>query len=114
MNLRLPQGLESWSTAPEHRSLFRQKVWGGFNMLPQVMFNKEKWMAAILLDPVTGLDPPGGKVRAAEGIDAASSFMQGYWLWYVRLKSPPHQRAYAWTLKVQDRRESCRRELRYK
>ena len=26
-------------------------------MLQQVMFNKEKWMAAILLDPVTGLDP---------------------------------------------------------
>ena len=53
-------------------------------MLQQVMFNKEKWMAAILLDPVTGLDPPGAKVRSAEGIDAASSFVQGYWLWCVR------------------------------
>ncbi|KAI0724123.1 phospholipid:diacylglycerol acyltransferase [Fomitopsis betulina] len=74
-------GLESWSTAPEHRALFRQKVWGGFSMLRQVMFSKEKWMAAIMLDPVTGLDPPGAKVRAAEGIHAASNFVYGYWLW---------------------------------
>ncbi|EPS98702.1 hypothetical protein FOMPIDRAFT_60813 [Fomitopsis schrenkii] len=74
-------GLESWSTAPEYRPLFRQKVWGGFSMLWQVMFNKEKWMAAVMLDPVTGLDPPGAKVRSAEGIHAASNFVYGYWLW---------------------------------
>ncbi|PCH36716.1 phospholipid:diacylglycerol acyltransferase [Wolfiporia cocos MD-104 SS10] len=76
-------GLESWSTAPAYRTFFRQKLWGGFSMLSQVMFNKERWMAALTLDPVTGLDPPGAKVRAAEGIDAASSFIQGYWLWCV-------------------------------
>ena len=52
-------------------------------MISQVTFNRDKWMAALMLDPVTGLDPPGVKVRAAEGIDAASSFVQGYWLWYV-------------------------------
>ncbi|KAH9927405.1 LACT-domain-containing protein [Amylocystis lapponica] len=74
-------GLESWSTSPDYRAFFRQKLWGGFSMISQVTFNKEKWMAALLLDPITGLDPPGAKVRAAEGIDAASSFIQGYWLW---------------------------------
>lgn len=73
--------LESWSTSPEYRPFFRQKLWGGFNMLSQVTFNKEKWISAMLLDPVTGLDPPGAKIRAAEGIDAASSFVQGYWVW---------------------------------
>ncbi|KAK2464285.1 hypothetical protein APHAL10511_003742 [Amanita phalloides] len=73
--------LESWSTSPEYRPLFRQKLWGGFNMLSQVTLNKERWIAAMLLDPVTGLDPPGVKIRAAEGIDAASSFIQGYWIW---------------------------------
>lgn len=36
----------------------------------------------MMLDPVTGLDPPGSKVRAAEGIDAASSLIQGYWIWW--------------------------------
>jgi phospholipid:diacylglycerol acyltransferase len=50
-------------------------------MLSQVTFYKEKWISAMMLDPVTGLDPPGIKIRAAEGIDAASSFMQGYWIW---------------------------------
>ncbi|KAF9650657.1 phospholipid diacylglycerol acyltransferase [Thelephora ganbajun] len=74
-------GLESWSTTPEFRGFFRQKVWGGFSMVSQVTFNKERWMAGLMLDPVTGLDPPGVKVRAAEGLNAASSFIQGYWLW---------------------------------
>ncbi|KAI0262571.1 phospholipid:diacylglycerol acyltransferase [Gloeopeniophorella convolvens] len=74
-------GLESWSTSPEYRAFFRQKVWGGFHMLSQVTFNREKWMSTLLLDPVTGLDPEGVKVRAAEGFDAASSFIQGYWIW---------------------------------
>ncbi|KAJ7039106.1 phospholipid:diacylglycerol acyltransferase [Mycena alexandri] len=74
-------GLESWSTDPDYRAFFRQKLWGGFNMLTQVTFNREKWITAMMLDPVTGLDPPGAKIRAAEGIDAASSFIQGYWIW---------------------------------
>ncbi|KAJ7594635.1 Lecithin:cholesterol/phospholipid:diacylglycerol acyltransferase [Mycena floridula] len=75
-------GLESWSTTPEYRPFFRERVWGGFKQLMyQVTFNQERWIAAMLLDPVTGLDPPGAKVRAAEGIDAASSFIQGYWIW---------------------------------
>ncbi|GLB37391.1 putative lecithin:cholesterol acyltransferase [Lyophyllum shimeji] len=74
-------GLESWSTSPDYRAFFREKLWGGFNMLSQVTFNKEKWIAAMMLDPITGLDPPDVKIRAAEGIDAASSFVQGYWIW---------------------------------
>lgn len=52
-------------------------------MISQVTFNKEKWISAMMLDPITGLDPPGAKIRAAEGIDAASNFIQGYWLWWV-------------------------------
>ncbi|KAI0633488.1 LACT-domain-containing protein [Trametes polyzona] len=78
---KVTQGLESWSTSPDYRAFFRKKVWGGFSMISQVTFNRDKWIAALMLDPVTGLDPPGAKVRAAEGIDAASSFIQGYWLW---------------------------------
>lgn len=81
LNRDTVQGLESWSTTQEFRRFFRQKVWGGFSMVSQVTFNKERWMASLMLDPVTGLDPPGIKVRAAEGLDAASSFIKGYWLW---------------------------------
>ena len=36
-------------------------------MLSQVTFNKEKWMSSVMLDPQTGLDPEGIKVRAAQG-----------------------------------------------
>jgi len=50
-------------------------------MLSQVTFNRDKWIAALMLDPITGLDPPGVKIRAAQGIDAASSFIQGFWIW---------------------------------
>jgi phospholipid:diacylglycerol acyltransferase len=53
---------------------FHQKVWGGFPMLSQVMFNREKWMLMLVLDPVTGLDPKGVKVEALEGFNMASSF----------------------------------------
>lgn len=52
-------------------------------MISQVTFNREKWITAMMLDPVTGLDPPDVKIRAAEGIDAASAFIQGYWIWCV-------------------------------
>ncbi|KZS88907.1 phospholipid diacylglycerol acyltransferase [Sistotremastrum niveocremeum HHB9708] len=74
-------GLESWTTSPEYRSFFREKLWGGFHMISQVTLNRDKWVSALLLDPVTGIDPPGIKLRAAQGIDAASSFVQGYWIW---------------------------------
>ncbi|KAG0699360.1 Lecithin:cholesterol acyltransferase-domain-containing protein [Suillus ampliporus] len=74
-------GLESWSTSPDYRAFFREKLWGGFNMVTQVTFNRDRWISAMMLDPVTGLDPPGAKIRAAEGIGAASSFMTGYWIW---------------------------------
>ncbi|KAH9988041.1 phospholipid/diacylglycerol acyltransferase [Russula vinacea] len=73
--------LESWSTSPEYRTFFRQKVWGGLSMISQVTFNREKWLSMLVLDPVTGLDPKGVKVRASEGFDAASSFIQGFWIW---------------------------------
>ncbi|EEB86878.1 hypothetical protein MPER_16014, partial [Moniliophthora perniciosa FA553] len=55
------QGLESWSTAPEYRPFFREKMWGGLNMLSQVTFNRDKWIQAMMLDPITGLDPQGAK-----------------------------------------------------
>jgi phospholipid:diacylglycerol acyltransferase len=46
-------------------------------MIAQAGFNREKWINAMMLDTETGLDPPGTKLRAVEGIDAASSFVQG-------------------------------------
>lgn len=33
-----------------------------------------------MLDKVTGLDPPGIKLRAAQGFDATDFFVTGYFL----------------------------------
>ncbi|KAF9509769.1 hypothetical protein BS47DRAFT_1320107 [Hydnum rufescens UP504] len=75
-------GLESWSTSPEYRSYFRKRLWGTTTMIRAVLTEKEKWVAALSLDPISGLDPsPDIKVRAAQGIDAASTFVPGYWIW---------------------------------
>jgi phospholipid:diacylglycerol acyltransferase len=51
-------------------------------MIRAVLTDREKWVRALSLNPVTGLDPsPDIKVRAAQGIDAASTFVPGYWIW---------------------------------
>lgn len=34
-----------------------------------------------MLDKKTGLDPPGIKLRAAQGFDATDFFITGYWIW---------------------------------
>ncbi|KAK4688097.1 hypothetical protein P7C73_g2023, partial [Tremellales sp. Uapishka_1] len=92
-------GLESWGTEKVGRSFFRKRLWGTTTMIKAVVTNKyvtekrsrgrmltrlidrEKWLQALSIDPETGLDPPGFKVRAAQGLDAASEFIQGYWIW---------------------------------
>lgn len=42
-------------------------------MIRAVMTDKERWLEALSIDPETGLDPVGYKVRAAQGLDAAVS-----------------------------------------
>ena len=74
-------GLESWTTTEAESSSFRERVWGSGTMIRSLFLDKEKWLRHMSLDPVTGLDPDGVKVRAAEGLDAASYFAAGYWIW---------------------------------
>lgn len=47
-------------------------------MIRSIVTSKEAWVRAMSLDPYTGLDPEGYKVRAAQGLDAATAFMPGY------------------------------------
>lgn len=77
----ISSGLESWGTTEEHAPFFRNRIWGTAAMLRAVVTRKEAWLKAIKLDLETGLDPPGVKVRAAQGFDAAAYFVQGYWIW---------------------------------
>lgn len=56
-------------------------------MMRALVTDKEGWKRHIMLDKKTGLDPPGIKLRAAQGFDAADFFITGYWIWYASLHS---------------------------
>ncbi|KAI7867181.1 Lecithin:cholesterol acyltransferase-domain-containing protein [Spinellus fusiger] len=74
-------GLESWGTSEKSRKYFRKRMWGTGTMFRSVLLDKELWTKHLRLDPVTGLDPPDIKLRAAQGLDAADYFVAGYWVW---------------------------------
>ncbi|KAI9850625.1 MAG: hypothetical protein M1838_005339 [Thelocarpon superellum] len=74
-------GLESWGTEPESRQYFRKRLWGSWGMMRALILDKASWKKHIMLDKVTGLDPPGIKLRAAQGFDATDFFVTGYWIW---------------------------------
>ncbi|CAI2164474.1 14450_t:CDS:10 [Funneliformis geosporum] len=74
-------GLESWSTSNCSRPYFRKRMWGTTTMFRAVLLDKECWTENMKLDPVTGLDPPNFKLRAAQGLDAADYLFPGYWVW---------------------------------
>jgi phospholipid:diacylglycerol acyltransferase len=74
-------GLESWGTEEASRQYFRKRLWGSWSMMRALILDKAGWKRHIMLDKQTGLDPPGIKLRAAQGFDAADFFITGYWIW---------------------------------
>ncbi|KAF2198495.1 LACT-domain-containing protein [Delitschia confertaspora ATCC 74209] len=74
-------GLESWGTEQESLQYFRKRLWGSWTMMRALVLDKAGWKRHIMLDTETGLDPPGVKLRAAQGFDAADFFITGYWIW---------------------------------
>ncbi|CAA9956961.1 hypothetical protein PTNB73_04152 [Pyrenophora teres f. teres] len=74
-------GLESWGTEELSRPYFRKRLWGSWTMMRALVLDKVQWKRHIMLDKDTGLDPPGVKLRAAQGFDAADFFITGYWIW---------------------------------
>lgn len=79
-------GLESWglegsSEDCPSKNYFRKRLWGSFFMLRTMFLEKLCWIQHLELDPETGLDPPGVKLRAAQGFEAADFFVTGYWIW---------------------------------
>ena len=98
----ISSGLESWSTDEAGSAFFRKRMWGGGSMvsfclgplaqasiaeprfheqIQAIVTRKQEWIKAMSLDPVTGLDGEGSKIRSAQGLDAASYFITGYWIW---------------------------------
>jgi phospholipid:diacylglycerol acyltransferase len=74
-------GLESWSTGEKSRPYFRKRLWGSWSMMRALVLDQAAWKRHIMLDKETGLDPPGIKLRAAQGFDATDFFITGYWIW---------------------------------
>ncbi|KAI1190397.1 Lecithin:cholesterol acyltransferase-domain-containing protein [Nemania serpens] len=74
-------GLESWGTGNTSRPYFRKRLWGSWTMMRALLSDKDVWKQHIMLDKKTGLDPPGLKLRAAQGFDATDFFITGYWIW---------------------------------
>ncbi|EXJ84933.1 phospholipid:diacylglycerol acyltransferase [Capronia epimyces CBS 606.96] len=74
-------GLESWSTGEKSRQYFRKRLWGSWSMMRALVLDQPLWKKHIMLDKETGLDPPGIKLRAAQGFDATDFFITGYWIW---------------------------------
>lgn len=74
-------GIESWGTEKASQPYFRKRLWGSWSMMRALVLDKPNWKRHIMLDKVTGLDPPGVKLRAAQGFDAADFFITGYWIW---------------------------------
>ncbi|KAJ5141417.1 hypothetical protein N7526_002412 [Penicillium atrosanguineum] len=74
-------GLESWGTGANSRQYFRKRLWGSWSMMRALVMDKAEWKNHVMLDRETGLDPPGIKLRAAQGFDATDFFITGYWIW---------------------------------
>jgi phospholipid:diacylglycerol acyltransferase len=74
-------GLESWSVDELSKTYFRKRLWGSWSMMRALVMDKAEWKRMLMLDTDTGLDPPGIKLRASQGFDAADFFITGYWIW---------------------------------
>lgn len=75
-------GLESWGTEKESIQYFRKRLWGSWSMMRALILDKGSWKKHIMLNKLTGLDPPGVKLRAAQGFGESyfQPFLPGlYW-----------------------------------
>lgn len=75
-------GLELWAGKPCARSkYFRQRMWGGIGTAKQFFTERDCWREHLALDPFTGMDPEGIRLRSCTGFEAADFFLANYWVW---------------------------------
>ncbi|ORX49999.1 LACT-domain-containing protein [Piromyces finnis] len=79
-------GLETWMDPNNDSSkcsetYFRKRMWGTLNMPKAILLDRKCWLEHMMLDPETGLDPPGYKLRASPGLTSADYLFPGYWVW---------------------------------
>ncbi|MEW5299264.1 MAG: hypothetical protein WDW36_002297 [Sanguina aurantia] len=74
-------GLELWEGKTCAKKYFRQRMWGTLTMIQTFLLDAACWFEHMALDPVTGMDPQGIKIRSALGLEAVDYFIQGYFVW---------------------------------
>ncbi len=74
-------GLELWEGKECAKSYFRDRFWGTLTMLRALILDGPCWMEHMKLDPITGLDPSGIRIRPAQGLEAADFLLPGFWVW---------------------------------
>lgn len=72
-------GLELWEGHECFKKHFRQRLWGSVSMAMTFFADRECWRKHLALDPKTGLDPVGVRLRAAQGFEAADNFVASFW-----------------------------------
>jgi phospholipid:diacylglycerol acyltransferase len=80
-------GLEVWEGKSCAQSKFRQRMWGGIGTARGLIAEQDCWREHMALDPLTGVDPEGIRLRAAQGFEAADYFMANYWVWGKLIES---------------------------
>ena len=63
------------SLAVKSLRVSRARIWGSAGMPRALMADKDCWLQLMSLDPVTGLDPEGTRLRAHEGLDGVDFFV---------------------------------------
>jgi len=73
---RLPLPVSgSRPTKAPPRPACRARIWGSAGMPRALMADKDCWLQLMALDPVTGVDPEGTRLRAHEGLDGVDFFV---------------------------------------
>ena len=103
--------LEVWQAQECAKSAFRQRLYGGTLMLKSLITDSQCWLRHMKLDNITGLDPPGIKLRPAAGLEAADYLVGGYWVWAKLIENladigydsnSMYMAAYDWRLAFKD------------
>ncbi|GAB4838008.1 Phospholipid:diacylglycerol acyltransferase 1 [Ancistrocladus abbreviatus] len=102
-------GLELWEGHHCAEVLFRKRLWGG--TFGEIYKRPLCWVEHMSLDNVTGLDPPGIRVRPVSGLVAADYFAPGYFVWAVLIanlarigyeEKTMYMAAYDWRISFQN------------
>ena len=73
-------GLEVWGGKECARKHFRQRLWAAFFGARSFLMDRDCWRQHMMLDPLTGNDPPGIHLRASSGFEAVDYFLANYWV----------------------------------